>query len=67
MKAKMICAWCDTFMHNTDTVDGSPSHGICKNCLRLYFPELAVAIEPDRATQAAAGITVTHNDPPHAE
>lgn len=40
MKAKMICARCDCFLHWTETYNGDPTHGICDPCLKANFPAL---------------------------
>jgi len=39
-KIKVICAWCKQDMPpGVAEKPGMISHGICKKCLRKYFPE----------------------------
>jgi len=46
MTARRLCAWhlqnfgCEMDMGRAETKDGSPTHGICQDCMRKSFPEL---------------------------
>uniref|UniRef100_A0A6M3XR34 Uncharacterized protein n=1 Tax=viral metagenome TaxID=1070528 RepID=A0A6M3XR34_9ZZZZ len=38
---RLVCSWCHkTIREGQDSPDG-PSHGICTDCMNLYYPDLA--------------------------
>ena len=41
-RLKVVCAWCGKTMH--DGVE-PVSHGICRSCLAIHFPEFFKAKE----------------------
>lgn len=67
MKTDMICAWCGKKIGDTQTPNGSPSHGICRPCLKAHYPDLYQAIMADRTPQTARQTAASHSEPAHAQ
>jgi len=40
MKTKVICAWCEKFLHCIETPSGGISHGLCETCFRREMRKL---------------------------
>ena len=39
-KTKVICAWCEKFLHWMETPSGGVSHGLCEDCFRREMRKL---------------------------
>jgi len=47
MKARLRCAWCGKDLGETETYDGSDSHGICKKCAAKMMAQAGLSVEDE--------------------
>lgn len=46
---KTVCCSCNKVLVDGETVNGNVSHGICKDCIRRLYPEVAEELEKEEA------------------